>query len=67
MGRIICELERIYGVRQGSAYKKADTAMLSQKTQSDLQKELNIDRDKYAKYKRLTTLIPEFQEMEDQN
>jgi hypothetical protein len=39
MGRIICELERIYGVRQGSA-GKSDPTMSDGTTQEDIANEL---------------------------
>ena len=64
MGRIICELERIYGVRQGSA-GKSDVPMELGKTQNNIADELNIDINSYKRYKKLTTLIPELQEMVD--
>lgn len=67
MGRIICELERIYGVRQGSNNPKGtnigDTPLVGD-TMS-LTQELNIDSESYRRYKKLTTLIPELQEMVD--
>jgi hypothetical protein len=64
MGRIICELKRIYGIRQGSA-GKSDSPLVAGKTQSDIAEELNIDVKSYQRYKKLTTLIPELQEMVD--
>lgn len=42
MGRIILELERIYGVRQGSAGKSEGT-MYPPTTQKDLADKLDID------------------------
>ncbi|MCI1966565.1 MAG: hypothetical protein LKJ17_10615 [Oscillospiraceae bacterium] len=67
MGRIICELERIYGVRQGSAGKVSlDSQSANPKVaQSDIADELNLDIASYKRYKKLTTLIPELQEMVD--
>lgn len=62
---IICELERIYGVRQGSAYQKPDSTMSTQITQEDIYKKLGISKDTYLNYKKLTTLIPELQDMVD--
>ena len=62
MGRIICELEKIYGVKNGGD-RRADSAMLKVKNQADIRDALGLDRDTYAKYKKLTTLIPELQDM----
>lgn len=61
MGRIICELEKIYGVKRGRP--ELNISIADNKTQTDIQDELGIDRDTYAKYKKLTTLIPELQDM----
>jgi len=69
MGRIICELERIYGVRQGSSNPKGtnigDTPLVGDVSQTDIADKLNIDSESYRRYKKLTTLIPEFQDMVD--
>ena len=62
MGRIICELERIYGIKNGGDRK---TNGRTEKNQSDIADELNIDVKSYQRYKKLTTLIPELQEMVD--
>lgn len=64
MGRIICELERIYRIKNGGD-RKSDTTMLDVKTQSDIADKIGIDERSYANYKKLTTLIPELQEMVD--
>ena len=65
MGRIICELERIYGIKNGGD-RKSDTTMLDVKTQKDVSNEIGIDNmETYRNYKKLTTLIPELQEMVD--
>ena len=62
-------MERIYGVRQGSNNPKGtnigDTPLVGDVSQSDIAKELNIDTESYRRYKKLTTLIPEIQEMVD--
>ena len=58
MGRIICELERIYGVRRGGDHKSNST-MSSLKSQDNIMKELGMSKDTYLNYKKLTTLIPE--------
>ena len=64
MGRIICELERIYGVRQGSNNLKGiNVTEHCAVTQKDLADKLSVDERSYANYKKLTTLIPELQEM----
>ncbi|MCY1714166.1 hypothetical protein [Caproiciproducens galactitolivorans] len=61
MGRIICELERIYGIKNGGdRLHNVQSA-----TQSDLANKLGVDERSYANYKKLTTLIPELQEMVD--
>lgn len=66
MGRIICELERIYGVRQGAANKKGfSVGEQCAVTQSDIADKIGLDERSYANYKKLTTLIPELQEMVD--
>lgn len=63
MGRIICELERIYNIKSGRPEKNTTNGL--NKTQSDIAEELNIDVKSYQRYKKLTTLIPELQEMVD--
>ncbi len=65
MGRIICELERIYGVRQGSA-GKSDRPLVAGKTpQEQVAEQLGISTKDVQRYKKLTTLIPELQDMVD--
>lgn len=61
MGRIICELEKIYGVRHGG--DKLHNVQLA--TQENISEQLGLDKRSYANYKKLTTLIPEFQDMVD--
>ena len=67
-GRCIAELERIYGVRNGSANEKGDnrigegTKFRDQKTQEDLAEELDMSTKQLRKYKSLTDLIPELQD-----
>lgn len=72
MGRIICELERIYGVRQGSAGGTgvnqycASPNNVGSSTQQDIANKLSIENDEtYRNYKKLTTLIPEIQNLVD--
>jgi len=64
MGRIITELERIYGIRQGNNQHTNNVGF--QKTQKDVADEMGIDNmESYRNYKKLTTLIPELQDMVD--
>lgn len=65
MGRIICELERIYGVRQGSAGKVSLERNNFAPTQEQIAKELGVDVRTLQNIKRLQTLSPELQEMVD--
>ena len=60
MGRIICELERIYGIKQGNNQHTTNGGI-----QEDIANELNISTKDLQRYKKLTTLIPELQEMVD--
>ena len=68
LGRCIKELERIYGVRNGSANEKGDnrigegTKFRDQKTQENLAEELDMSTKQLRKYKSLTDLIPELQD-----
>lgn len=63
-GRCIVELERLYGIRQGSAGKRSlDTDNSGLKSQSDLANDLEINQDTLNNYKKLTTLIPELQDL----
>ena len=66
LGRCIKELERIYGVREGSANNKGTN--VSEKfsfTQKDLSDELGIDVRTMQNYKKLTELIPELEDLVD--
>ena len=72
MARCIQELERIKGIRQGSAggngsnqysKKELEGDNLAQATQSDLANELKISQKQLQDYKKLTALIPELQQM----
>ncbi|OBR90719.1 hypothetical protein CLRAG_33670 [Clostridium ragsdalei P11] len=75
MAKCIMELERIYGIRQGSAsdgsnqyIKKADpNNSAEQKSQEQLAKQIGISVDTLQNYKKLTTLIPELQSMVEHN
>lgn len=77
MARCIQELERIKGVRQGSAggnginqYNKnlLDGDNLPEaNTQSDIAEELNVSQRQLRDYKKLTNLIPELQDLIESN
>jgi hypothetical protein len=71
MGRIICELERIYGVRQGSNNPKGtnigDTPLVGDVSQSDIAQQYNISIDKYCNAEKILNLIPELQDMVQEN
>ena len=64
MGRIICELERVYGIKNGRPEKTS--AIGGSKSQDDIAKELGMSVDSLNRYKKLTTLIPELQDMVDE-
>ena len=63
--RCIVELERIYGIRQGSAgnIKASEQDNLAGKTQPQLADELGMSRQQLQDYKKLLTLIPELQDL----
>ena len=72
MAKCIVELERIYGIRAGSAggtgvnqyITKLDKDNLNQaKTQADLASQIGISQQQLQDYKKLNTLIPELQEL----
>lgn len=65
MARCIVELERIYGIREGSAGKGKvlEGNNSSPKSQGDLAKQLEIDKRTISNYKKLNTLIPELQDL----
>ena len=60
MGRIICELERIYGIRQGNNQHSSNGTNL---TQEELAQKIGIDLTTYKRDKKILELIPELQEM----
>lgn len=67
MGRCLKELERIEGVRQGSANEKGDNRIgqghnVPHKTQEDLADEFGISLKQWKRYKSLTKLVPELQD-----
>lgn len=66
MAKCIMELERIKGIRQGGDrgnqyLPKRDNLALP--NQSDIAEELKISQRQLQDYKKLTTLIPELQQM----
>jgi len=69
MAKCIMELERIYGIRQGSANQKGDNRigerdnLADQITQKELAVNMGIKEKQLQEYKKLTTLIPELQQM----
>lgn len=62
-GKWLVEYERLRGVRQGSAYQKADRKICGQLTQSDIANELGVGVTTLRNLKNLTTLIPELQDV----
>ena len=66
LGRCIKELERIYGVREGSAGKSepklSDGNIFNQ---SDIAEMIGISVDTLNNYKKLTELIPELEDLVD--
>lgn len=70
-GRCLKELDRIYGVRNGSANEKGNNRIGQvqnaphQKTQTDIATEIGISVDQYKRYEALTNLIPEIADMVD--
>lgn len=64
LGRCIKELERIYGIRDGSAGKRSlDGNNFHPKSQADIAEELGISQRQLSNYKKLTELIPEVQDL----
>lgn len=71
LGRCLRELERIYGVRQGSSNPKGtnvrDLDNTSDITQEQIAQQYNISIDKYRNAEKLLNLIPELQDMVQDN
>jgi ParB-like chromosome segregation protein Spo0J len=61
MGRIIKELERIYGIKKGRPEKIPQLAAF--KSQEELAQDLGMSLDKLQRIKKLTDLPDEYQEM----
>lgn len=62
MARCVQELERIKGVRQGSAGRYRGNQN-KKYNQSELAEDLHMSRQQLQDYKKLTNLIPELQQM----
>ncbi len=71
VGRRIKELERLYGVREGSLNEKGNNRIgepnnsVDQITQSDLATQLGISVDTLQNYKMMADMIPELEELMD--
>ncbi|MCR1178719.1 hypothetical protein NE167_16845 [Clostridium botulinum] len=66
MAKCIRELERIYGIRQGSAGKVSildGHNVALNKSQEDLANQIGIDQRQLQRYKKLNELIPELQSL----
>lgn len=64
MGRIIKELERIYGVKTGRGGDKTSNPQVAEsKSQSEIAKELGMSVDKMNRLKKLAELPDEYQDM----
>ena len=66
LGRRIRELERIYGIREGSSGKVGSSNGTSNFTESDLANQLGIDINTLKRAKSLTTLPTEIQDLIEQ-
>ena len=68
-GRCLVELERIYGItnggNRGNQYNKKEAHWNNSNlpTQKDLADQIGIDQSQLINYKKLTTLIPELQDL----
>ena len=64
MAKCIIQLEKIYGIRDGSAGKRSlEENNSCLKTQKDFAQELGIDDSQLRNYKKLLKLIPELQDL----
>ena len=66
LGRRIKELERIYGIREGSAGKVGSSNGTSKMTEKDLADQLGVDLNTLKRAKSLTNLSPEIQQLIEQ-
>lgn len=63
-GRCIKELERIYGIREGSAGKsEVNNSPGNPKTEQEFADTLGISKDTLKNYKKLADMIPEIQDL----
>ena len=73
VGKRIKELERLYGVREGSLNEKGNNRIgepnksVDQITQSDLASQLGISVDTLQNYKMLSDMIPELEELDERS
>lgn len=71
VGLRIKELERIYGIRNGSVNEKGNNRigdqnnLADQISQSDLASQMGITTETLRNYKKLTEMIPELEELVD--
>lgn len=71
VGKRIKELERLYGIREGSANEKGNNRIgepnssVDQKSQSDLAAQMGISVDTLQNYKLLSEMIPELSDLVD--
>ena len=71
VGKRIKELERLYGIRNGSANEKGNNRIgepnnsVDQKSQSDLAAQMGISVDTLQNYKLLAEMIPELSDLVD--
>lgn len=71
VGKRIKELERIYGIRNGSANEKGNNRIgepnnsVDQKSQHDLATQMGISVDTLQNYKLLADMIPELSDLVD--
>lgn len=64
MGRIIKELERIYGIKNGNnQHQEPSNNVGSQKTQEDIAEELGLNKETYRLAKKLVSLPQEYQDL----
>lgn len=66
MGRIIKELERIYGIKHGNNQYEEDSDIVGRLTQSDLAQQLGISVDTLNNTKKLAKLPQEIQDLIEQ-
>ena len=60
LSKCIAELERIYGIKHGNNQRTVNNSQSL--TQKQLAKQFGMDESQLRNYKRLLTLIPEFQD-----